>query len=111
MAVLTVETVDRLLSRATRVAADPGVKQGEVVPVATIDKEADLVYGLFGYVRRAIGVPGRLLTTEVTRQPVLAIKEGVNVTPLAYAEDVVTHPLSGALIGQLESLSNKSREL
>lgn len=96
-----------LLNRATPSALEAEVVQGRTVPVATIGESVDLVYGVFSYSRRAIGVPGRLLTTEITHQPVLAVKEGNSVTPLAYAEDVVAHPLSTSLIGFLEALRTR----
>ena len=100
------QEIETLLNRATP-AAGAEVVNGKIVPVATIGKTTDLVFGVFPYARRVIGVPGRLLTASFTRQPVLAVRKGDRVTPLAYAEDVVAHPLRKALVKHLDALGSK----
>lgn len=96
--------IEHLLNGAIPTGQETRVTNGEVIPVAAIGEDVGLVYGIFPYRRRAIGVPGRLLTSEFTRQPVLAVRKGDSVTPLAYAEDVAAHPLSGVLVEHLETL-------
>lgn len=96
--------IDRLLSRITPAKLGVEVARGGPVAVAAVTDSATLVLGIFSYSRRAIGVPGRLLTTGITRQPALALEEGDRVTPLVYAEDVVGHPLRDILVRHLETL-------
>lgn len=95
--------VSRLLEQAT-IKLGVGIVGGEPVQVGRINDGADLVYGVFLYRRRAVGVPGRLLTLGLTRQPVLAAREGSRITPLPYAEDITEHPLRESLIASLSSL-------
>lgn len=105
-AIPEIERISRLLEQATiKLGADLGadILGGEPVQVGEVNNGADLVYGMFGYQRRAVGVPGRLLTDQQTRQPVLAVREGDRVTPLPYAEDVASHPLRESLIVSLRS--------
>jgi len=99
------QEIESLMNKATPSALEARVARGKTVPIVTIGEDIELVYGVFPYLRRAIGVPGRLLTTEVTHQPVLAVRQGGRVTPLAYAEDIVAHPLGEVLVGYLEALS------
>ena len=95
------QEVEHLLDKAT-LGQGAEVVNGAVVSVATLGVGVDLVYGVFGYQKRAIGVEGRLLIPDLTTQPVLAVREERRITPLPYAEDVVAHPLSQRL---LEALS------
>ncbi len=89
------EYVGRLLDRVTTLHSQ-GLSEAGPKHVALIEDNPDskLVCGVFSYQRRAIGVPGRRLIGELTTQPVLALKERSNFTPLAYPEDVIAHPMS-----------------
>lgn len=101
------QELELLLNRATLSALEAEVVRGGTVPVAKIGEGIDLVYGVFSYPSRGIGVPERPLTYKLTRQPVLAVKNGDEYSPLAYAEDVETHPLCEVLVGHLEALSSR----
>lgn len=100
------QEIDRLL-RATPTQLLPRVIRGEVVPVTRLNGDAKLVYGLFSYSGRNVEDPNRPLTFLLTRQPIFAVSEGGRYTPLAYAEDVVEHPLRNAIVGQLETIKGK----
>ena len=100
-----IQELEVLLARATPSVLEAEVVQGKVIPVAEISRGIGLVYGVFPYQRRAIGVEGRALTYELTRQPILAVEERGQITPLPYAEDIIGHPLSRRLAGVLEAVS------
>lgn len=100
------QEIEHLLNGATPAELEARVINGAVVPVVAIGAGVGLVYGVFPYQRRTIGVPGRLLTSEFTHQPILAVREGDKVTPLAYAEDVAAHPLREVLVGHLKTLKH-----
>lgn len=99
-----IEHISYLLSRATSKTAAEVIKE-ETVTIARIEEGIDLVYGLFHYQTRGVGVPGRALTFKTTMQPVLAVRERGRIVPLPYAEDVTRHPLRDKLEDVLIALS------
>lgn len=99
----TIRYVSVLLDQIiTRQPSD--VLQGVPKKILTIAPDAELLGGMFTYARRSV-IPGRrLLTPDITTQPGLGIKVGDQVTSIAYAEDVLRHPLQESIVYALESL-------
>ena len=99
------ERASALIDRATVRIASLSV-EGRVRYIDTVDEGVDLVYTPVPFRRRAIGVPGRRLTTEFTTQPVIAIIEGKVTTPIVYGEDLINHPLRRNIEDRLINLSS-----
>lgn len=107
---------DALLDKAV-VAAYQAAKCSEskvsgqtLIPIADdLGDGAKLVVGNFPYPERYRDVPGRVLTGRITKQPVCALVEDSQVTPLAYGEDVVglRQPLAAEVVSRLEILGER----
>lgn len=96
-----IEQISNLLDTAV-LKQEQKEEKGPVL-VSLIDADHQLVFDILPYQRRAVGVNGRLLTPDITRQPVLAIKNEKGIKPIPYAEDVIYHPLRDKIQKALET--------
>lgn len=108
MAQQELECISDLLDRATVTQGAQGVNR--VVEVVELTRGVELVYGVFPYQTRAIGVQGRRLTAKLTRQPTFAVREGAIITPIPYAEDVqqLKEPLVQLVVDRLKVIGARN---